>query len=77
MNESDRSTAIEKRLVALEEWMMHVDQLLLELNGVVCSIQDRLDKHDAAIAQLTEYGRRMANSEPENRTLEDDKPPHY
>jgi len=74
MNESKTTQA---RIVALEESMMHLDHMLKQLDGVVCSIQDRIDKQNEAIKQLTEASQRSSHSEPEQRTLEDDRPPHY
>ena len=77
MNESEKSDRIEARVISLEERMTHIDHLLNELNDVVCSIQDRLDKQNEAISHLSEIGRRLAAGESEKRTLEDERPPHY
>ena len=68
---------LEARIVALEERTMHIDNLLVDLNDVVCSIQDRLDKQNEAIAHLSEMSRRFGAGESEKRTLEDERPPHY
>ena len=81
MNESERLDRIEARVIArviaLEERAMHIDHLLNELNGVVCSLQDGLGKQNEAINHLTEISRRLAAGESEKRTLEDERPPHY
>ena len=80
MNQTENPDANEQtqqRVVALEEWMMHVDQLLKELNAVACSIQDRLDQQDRKIEQLSETAQRLVDRNAPERTLEDEKPPHY
>ena len=77
MNEPDRASAIERRVIALEESMMHIEHMLKQLDGVVCSMQVRIDKQNEAINHLTEVTRRISQHEPEKRTLEDDRPPHY
>ena len=77
MSEPDKQQSFEKRLVALEEAMMHVEHTVKELNEVACSIQGRLDKQQQALDSLTETARLMANRDTEKRTLEDDRPPHY
>ena len=77
MSECDKSSNIENRVIALEESMMHIEHMLKQLDGVVCSIQVRIDKQNEAINHLTEVTRRISLHEPEKRTLEDDRPPHY
>ncbi|MEA1951903.1 MAG: SlyX family protein [Planctomycetota bacterium] len=77
MNESNLSRTVEQRVIALEESVMHLERMLKQLDGVVCSIQDRLDKQDEALNHLTEVIRGVSQREPEKRTLEDDRPPHY
>lgn len=68
---------IESRIVALEEKTMYLEHLLGELNGVVCSIQDRLDTQNAVIARLADAVNRQVVGGEEKRTLEEEKPPHY
>ena len=77
MNESNQPKNMQQRVMALEESMMHLDHMLKQLDGVVCSIQDRIDKQNEAINHLSEVSRRMCQPEPEKRTIEDDRPPHY
>ena len=72
MEESDK-----QRIIALEESLMHVERLLKQLNEVACSIQDRLDKHDRVLSQLTEITGQLEGDGEKKRTLEDDRPPHY
>jgi len=77
MEESDEQRALATRIVALEESLMHVEQLLTQLNEVACSIQDRLDKHDHTLAHLLDVTRQLEEGHDKKRTLEDDRPPHY
>ncbi len=77
MSEPETIKNIEARIIALEEKAMYLDHLLGELNGVVCSIQSRLDAQNAALASLAEAISRRAVGGEEKRTLEDEKPPHY
>ncbi len=77
MNESDQSKTTQARIVALEESMMHLEHMLKQLDGVVCSIQDRIDKQNEAVNHLTEITRRLSPGEPEQGPLEDEQPPHY
>ncbi|MBN2296351.1 MAG: SlyX family protein [Pirellulales bacterium] len=77
MNESDQSQNVQQRVVALEESVMHLEHMLKQLNEVVCTIQDRIDRQNEAINHLTEVTRRISQREPEQRSLEDDRPPHY
>ena len=57
--------------------MMHLDRMVKQLDGVVCSIQDRIDKQNEAINHLTEITSGISHRQPEQRTLEDERPPHY
>jgi len=77
MNESDKQQPLEKRIIALEESLMHVERLVKELNEVACSIQDRLDGYDRMIAHLVEVTGQLEGEREKKRTLEDDRPPHY
>ena len=71
------SQQLEQRIIALEEWSMHTDQLLEKFNGVLCVIQSRLDDQERSIAQLKESIQQPSNGDEENRSLEDERPPHY
>ena len=77
MSESNQSKTTQARLVALEETVMHLDHMLKQLDDVVCLIQNRIDKQNEAINHLTEATRRISQGEPDGRSLEDDRPPHY
>ena len=79
MADSGESRGIEQRLVALEEWMMHTDHLLKSLNDVVCTIQDRLDEQARLFTQFkAEVAKRTdVEDDDQERSLEDECPPHY
>ena len=82
MPESDQRRSIERgsietRIVAIEESMMHLEHLLKQLNDVVCSVQQRLDKQDGALSQLTEFTKQLGNRDDRKGTQEEDPPPHY
>jgi len=68
---------MEQRLIALEEWMMHMDHLVSKLNGVLCDVQNRLDEQDRTIAQLQAALGRQSDGPEERRSLEEERPPHY
>jgi uncharacterized coiled-coil protein SlyX len=65
------------RVIAIEEWMMHTDQLLSSLNEVICSIQNRLDEQSRQIAWLKTRLEESRASDEEQRSFEDERPPHY
>ena len=77
MTENNDARSVERRLTALEEWMMHTDHLVSSLNDVVCALQDRLDEQDRVIAELKTDARKLTSGEQEKRSLEDERPPHY
>lgn len=76
MTESEAQRQIEERLVAIEEWMMHTDRLLSNLNDVVCALHDRLDEQQRRLEQLHAAQQRLALPD-EQRSFEDERPPHY
>ncbi len=77
MAESDENHQREQRIVRLEEWMMHTDHLLKSLNEVVCQLQDRLDEQFRKMNALHELMRREQSPDEEERSFEDERPPHY
>ena len=77
MAKSDEKQQIAARIIALEEWMMHTDQLLTSLNEVVCSLQNRLDEQDRQIASLKTSLDKSRAGDDEERSFEDERPPHY
>ncbi len=77
MTQTDEGRSMEQRLIALEEQVMHDQHLMSELNQVICSLQERLDNQDRLIARLQSGMQSLAEREPEKRSLEDERPPHY
>jgi uncharacterized coiled-coil protein SlyX len=76
MAESDEVRRIDDRLVALEEWMLHTDRLLAGLNEVVCSLQDRLDEQNRKM-EAVKLALERSTLPGEQRSFEDERPPHY
>ncbi len=68
---------LERRVIALEEAMMHNERLLAKLNEVVCEIQHRLDQQSRQFQTLQRTLDDVKNQEPEERSFEDERPPHY
>ncbi len=77
MSSSEQDPQLEQRLVALEEWMMHTDRLVSNLNDVVCSLQVRIDEQTRQTDLLRQTLAQVENREVEERSLEDERPPHY
>ena len=77
MTRSEDSPDLENRIIALEEGMMHNERLLAKLNEVICQVQDRLDEQARQLARLKEALEQQKSQEPEERTFEDERPPHY
>ena len=77
MSEPYDGQSLEARVVALEEWIMHTDHLLKNLNEVVCQMQNRIDEHSRLIAKIKDVARRANGNDIEERSLDDERPPHY
>ena len=77
MTGTDDCQRLEQRIVALEEWVTHTDRLLQQYNEVLCTIQDRLDDQQRSIARFQNAVERLAHGENDDRTLEEERPPHY
>ena len=77
MTRSDNSPDLENRIIALEEAMMHNERLVSKLNEVMCQVQDRLDEQARQLAKLKEVFEQLKHQEPEERSFEDEQPPHY
>ena len=67
---------LEERIIAVEEWMMHTDHLLKNLNEVVCRVHDRLDEQARQLT-LLKQSLQQKTEEDEERSFEDERPPHY
>ena len=72
----DARHQLDQRIVALEESLMHTDRLLSDLNQVVCQLHDRLDDQGRQIELLKQQLQR-ATDDDEERSFEDERPPHY
>ena len=72
-----QESPLERRLVSLEEWFMHTDRLIGDLNAVVCAQQDRLDEQAQQIKKLQQMLEQVQNTDTEERSFEDERPPHY
>ncbi len=68
---------LERRLVSLEEWIMHTDRLVADLDSVVCTMQNRIDEQARQIKALQQKLDSLGDSETEDRSFEDERPPHY
>jgi SlyX protein len=68
---------LERRLVSLEEWIMHTDRLVADLDSVVCTMQNRIDEQARQIKELQQKLDSLGDSETEDRSFEDERPPHY
>jgi SlyX protein len=74
---TDQESPLERRLVTLEEWLMHTDRLISDLNAMVCAQHDRIDEQARQIERLQHVIAQLGETEPEQRSLEDERPPHY
>lgn len=77
MSESKRESSLERRIIALEEMAMHTDLMLAKLNQVILDVQDRLDEQARQLGILKEQLSRQPMGETEERSFEDERPPHY
>ena len=65
------------RLTDLEMRYTHLQRTVEELNAVAVSQDQRLEALERKIVLLATQLGALAEREPEQRTLEDEKPPHY
>ena len=77
MAQSNDTPDLERRIIALEEGMMHTERLLTDLNEVMCGVQNRLDEQARQLKLLQESLKNNKASEIEERSFEDERPPHY
>jgi uncharacterized coiled-coil protein SlyX len=68
---------LDRRLVAVEESLMHLERIVQELNSVVLAQQQRLDRLELRHDRLASELQGVVDRGAEPRRLEDDKPPHY
>lgn len=69
-------TNIEKRATDIEMSVAHLQHDLETLEKAVLDNTEKLDQVLAAVKRLTEKVSTASDS-PEQRSLEDEKPPHY
>jgi uncharacterized coiled-coil protein SlyX len=74
---ADQESPLERRLVTLEEWLMHTDRIISDLNSVVCAQHKRIDEQARQIKRLQQMLDQLRDAEPEQRSFEDERPPHY
>ncbi len=76
MSDAEDPDRLHDRLIRLEECLMHTDRLLSSLNEVVCGLQDRVTEQDRKLASLQLALERLMLP-PEQRSFEEERPPHY
>ena len=74
---SDQAARETARLNDLETRYTHLQRAVEELNAVVVSQDLRLEALERRIGLLAAQLGALAERDPEPRTLEDEKPPHY
>ncbi len=65
------------RITHVEELLTHLQRSLQEISDVVLGQQERSDKIERNLAQLTEQLRAMSEPDAADADLEDERPPHY
>lgn len=75
--ESRDESDLERRIIALEEATMHTERLLARLNEVICEMQDRLDEQTRQLKLMKQSLEQTKDQESEERSFEDERPPHY
>ena len=65
------------KILELQERQTWLERDLEELNAVVARQHDLLERLSQEVEELRAASRSGADGEPERRTLEDDRPPHY
>jgi SlyX protein len=65
------------RVTGLEEILTHFERALGELDEVLRHIQTRMDTLESRFDNLTGNVERMAAPPAEERSAEDERPPHY
>ena len=74
---SDQGAGHSARLTDLETRYTHLQRTVEELNAVIVSQDQRLEALERKIVLLATQLGALAEREPEPRSLEDEKPPHY
>ena len=71
------SSDLRQRIVTLEEAVMHNERLLAKLDTVVREVHDRLDEQARQLGAFKKLLEDLQKQEPEERSFEDERPPHY
>ncbi|MFO0820962.1 MAG: SlyX family protein [Pirellulales bacterium] len=74
---SNDSTTLDQRCERLESRYAHLERVVETLNEVVIEQGKRIALLERQVALLTHQWQAVAETGPEPRSLEDDKPPHY
>jgi SlyX protein len=74
LNLLERLTA---RVTALEEILTHFERTQSELNQVLRHVQNRIDTLENRLDHLSHDVEKTATQSAEQRSLEDERPPHY
>ncbi len=56
---------------------MHAERLLADFNQVLCTVQERLDDQSRQLKAMQVAFERQKTDEDEERSFEDERPPHY
>ena len=65
------------RLTQIEESLAHLQRAVEELGEVLVRVQRRLDTLEGDLLHLAQRVTITNRAPAENRSLEDDRPPHY
>ena len=65
------------RVTSLEEMLTHFERVLGELDEVLRNVQTRLDSLESRFDDFTDNVEKMATPPAEERSAEDEPPPHY
>jgi SlyX protein len=79
MNEPmpDHLKNLTARVTGLEEMLTHFERTLGELDKVLRHIQTRIDTLESGLKNLTGNVEKMASPGAEERSVDDERPPHY
>ncbi len=79
MNEPtlDHLERLTTRVTALEEILTHFERMQSELDKVLQHIQNRVDTLESRLDRLSLNVEKIATQSAEERSFEDERPPHY
>jgi uncharacterized coiled-coil protein SlyX len=76
-SEQDPVQPLAERIIRLEELFLHLQRTVQDLDEVVLKIVNRLDALEAGLARIATRTERLSDSLGPDRSLEDERPPHY